>query len=70
MLSNNSLESFNLPLEKMPSLCRIGLDWFSYLLPPGPRVIEKSADDFVAPEEIHQKQGKTPYASNKQIAES
>lgn len=69
MLLNNPLETFNLPLEKMPSLCRIGLDWFSYLLPPGPKVIEKAGEDFVAPDEA-QKQGKTPYASNKHIAES
>ena len=62
MLSSNPLESFNLPLDRMPALCRLGLDWFGYLLPPGPKVIERADEDFVAPE--------TPYATNKDITES
>ena len=52
MLNNNLLESFNLPLEKMPALWRLGIDWFSYLLPPGPKVIEKAGEDLVESDEV------------------
>jgi hypothetical protein len=51
MLNNNLLETFNLPLEKMPALWKLGIDWFSYLIPPGPKVIEKAGEDFVESED-------------------
>lgn len=51
MLNNNLLETFNLPLEKMPALWKLGIDWFSYLIPSGPKVIEKAGEDFVESED-------------------
>lgn len=56
-MMGNQLESFNLPIDKMPSLTRIGLDWFAYMLPPGQKIIERgpeSASEYRALEEGQQ----------------
>jgi hypothetical protein len=63
-LTGNHLEIFNLALDKLPVLEKLGLDWFAYLVPPGPRMAIRTVEVEDSRPSIH---SRTPSTSNKNL---